>query len=408
MRSGKRLGMGLALFVGLVAGVWVLAVELRPEAGSWVRVERRDLVIGVDVEGELQAVESALISPPQLRNTWDFKIAWMAPEGSEVSAGEPVLRFDTTQLQQRLQEKTVEAESAQKRLEKMKTDLEIERRNMELQLAEAEGRLRKAKLKLDVPEQATARAELEKARIDRQLAELEIRSFESKLRHLEERSKADLKAARDRRDRARSRVARLQADVDSMTVKAPRAGTLIYVTDWRGEKHKVGDSMWRARKVMEIPDLERMMAEGEVAEADAGRVAVGQPVTLRLDAHPDQRYHGGVSAIRRTVQKKSRRNPRKIVKLEIALETTDTERMRPGMRFRGEIEIDRVADALVVPREAVFPRPGGAVVYARTLTGKREVAPEFGERNQEEFEVVEGLAEGDWVLRRDEGDGEGT
>lgn len=408
MRAGKRLGIGVALFVGLAAGVWVLAYELRPQAGSWVRVERRDLVIGVDVEGELQAVESALITPPQLQQTWDFKIAWMASEGSEVSAGEPVLRFDTTQLQQRLQEKTVEAESEQKNLEKKETDLEIERRDMELQLAEAEGRLRKAKLKLDVPEAATARAELEKARIDRQLAELEIRSLESKLEHLARRSKADLKAARDRRDRARSRVENLQADIDSMAVKAPRAGTLIYVSDWRGEKNKVGDSVWRARKVMEIPDLERMKAEGEVAEADAGRVAVGQPVTLRLDAYPDQRYDGKVSAIRRTVQRKSRRNPRKIVKLEIELESTDTERMRPGMRFRGRIEIDRVADTLVVPREAVFPRPAGAVVYVRTLTGKRELAPEFGERNQEEFGVVEGLEEGDWVLRRDEGDGEGT
>lgn len=394
-----------AVVVVLALGAWVLATELMPEGGSWARVERRDLVVGVEVEGELQAVDSARIGPPPIQDIWNFQVAWMAPEGSEIQAGQPVLRFDTTQLEQRLREQTAQRDSTEKSLEKKMTDLVIERRGLELSLAEAEGRLRKANLQLDVPAAATARAELEKARIDQKLAKLEIASLESKLRHLEERSKADVKAFRDRRDRAAALVERLESDIESMTVKAPRAGTLIYVTNWRGEKKKVGDSAWRAEKVMEIPDLTRMQAEGEVAESDVGRLAVGQPVTLRLDAHPDQQYTAELKSIRRAVQRKSRRDPKKIVKLEIELESTDTERMRPGMRFRGEVEVERFADTLVVPHEAVFPRPGGAVVFVRTLGGKREVAPTFGARSLEEFGVVDGLEEGDWVLRREEGEG---
>jgi multidrug resistance efflux pump len=404
-RSGRRLvSLGLVVAV-LAAAAWVLAYELQPQTESWVRVERRDLVVGVDVEGELQAVESARLGPPQIGDVWNFKISWMAPEGVEVQEGQPVLRFDATQTEQQLRELRAESDAAQKSLEKTQTDLEIERRAIELQLAEAQGRVRRAGLKLDVPAEVTARAELEKARIDRELAELEIGSIESKLRHLEERGRADLAALRDKRDRMRSRVAELEAALESMTVKAPRNGTLIHVANWRGEKMKVGDSAWRAARVMEIPDLKRMMAEGEVAEAHVGNLAVGQPVTLRLDAYPDREYSGRVRAIRRAVQRKSRRNPQKVVKLEIDLEATDAERMRPGMRFRGEIEIARLPASLVVPQEAVFPRPGGAVVYVRTLTGKREATPEFGERNQDEFAVLAGLDEGDWVLRR--GDGEG-
>lgn len=407
MRQGRRRIAALGFVVaGLAGAVWVLAYELRPATESWVRVERRDLVVGVDVEGELQAVDSVRLGPPQIAETWNFKISWMAPEGTEVQEGQPVLRFDATQMEQQLQEMNAERDSAQKSLEKQETDLEIERRGLELQLAEAQARLRRAGFKLDVPADVAARAELEKARIDRQLAELEIASLESKLRHLEERGRADLAALRDRRDRMASRVAELQAAVESMTVKAPRSGTLIYVTNWRGEKMKVGDSAWRAAQVVEIPDLARMKAEGEVAEAHVGDLAPGQDVTLRLDAYPDHEYAGRVSAIRLAVQRKSRRNPQKIVKLEIALDATDTARMRPGMRFRGSIEIARVPESLVVPQEAVFPRPDGAVVYVRTLTGKREVAPEFGERNRDAFAVLDGLGEGDWVLRRGEGERE--
>jgi hypothetical protein len=405
MKPKKRRLAFAVVFVLVALGAWALASELRPEGGSWARVERRDLVVGVEVEGELQAVDSEPIGPPQLRDVWDFKIAWMAPEGAEIQVGQPVLRFDTTQLQQQLQQQVTERDSKQKSLEKKETDLEIERRGMELSRAEAEGRLRKAGLQLEVPAAATARAELDKARIDQDLAKLEIASVKSKLAHLEERSRADIKAFRDARDRAAALVARLESDIESMTVKAPRAGTLIYVSNWRGEKKKVGDSTWRAEKVMEIPDLTRMQAMGEVAESDVGRLAVGQAVTLRLDAHPDQQYAGRVKSIRRAVQTKSRRDPKKIVRLEVALDSTDTERMRPGMRFRGEVEVERIAGTLVVPHEAVFPRPGGAVVYVRTLGGKREVAPEFGARSLEEFGVVDGLGEGDWVLRREEGKG---
>ena len=83
---------------------------------------------------------------------------------------------------------------------------------------------------------------------------------------------------------AASAVETSQASIRAMTTMAPREGTVIYVLNPRnGEKKKVGDSCWKAERVVEIPDLNRMKAEGEVDEVDAGRVAVGQRVTLRLD-----------------------------------------------------------------------------------------------------------------------------
>ena len=42
--------------------------------------------------------EDASVGPPQLSGVSDFKISFMAPEGTEVAEGEPVLGFDTTRL----------------------------------------------------------------------------------------------------------------------------------------------------------------------------------------------------------------------------------------------------------------------------------------------------------------------
>lgn len=390
----------IAGLAALAAGVWGVSRGLETiDAGSWVRVERRDLVIGVEVEGELQAVDSAELGPPALRSVWDFKISFMAPEGSEIAEGQPVLGFDTTRLQRELQTKVAERDSAIKELEKRTTDLEIKRRDLTLEQAEAEADLRRAGLKLAVPDSVSKRVELEQARIDRRLAELRIEHARSSLEHLERQGTADLAALAGKRDQAASRVREIEGQIRDMMVKAPRPGTVIYKSR-RGEKSKIGDSVWRGAQVIQIPDLERMMGEGMVAEADAGRVEVGQRVKLRLDAYPDRQYSATVGKIRRSVQRKSRRNPQKVVRLVLELEDTDTERMRPGMRFRGEIEIERVDDTLVVPQEAVLSRPEGTAVVVRSLLGKRQVYPTFGKRNADLFGVVSGLEEGDRVLLR--------
>ena len=169
---GRRRWIGAAVLAVLAASAWGLAGSLGSE--PWARVERRDLVIGVEVEGELKSIESAELGPPQVPDLWDYKISMMVPEGTEAEEGQPVLGFDTTRLQQQQQQMVAERDAAEKELEKKTTDLEITRRDQELQLAEAQAALRKAKLKLAVPADVARRKELEQAEIDRRLAELRI------------------------------------------------------------------------------------------------------------------------------------------------------------------------------------------------------------------------------------------
>jgi multidrug efflux pump subunit AcrA (membrane-fusion protein) len=74
------------------------------------------------------------------------------------------------------------------------------------------------------------------------------------------------------------------------------------------------------------------------------------------------------------------------------------------MRLRGTVEVGRQPDVLLVPEDAVFAQPDGAVVFVKTLLGEREVRPTFGERNKEAFAAVDGLSEGDRVRCRGSAD----
>lgn len=407
-RRIARVAAGSALLAVAIPVLWLVSGRAGASpSGGWVEVRREDLVIGVPVSGTLSSTQAVSIGPPQVEEIWDYKISFMAPEGATVKTGQPVLGFDTSELQQKLQEKMAERDSAQKELEKRQTNFEIAQRDAALQLAEAEARQRRAQLKVDVPPELVAAKELAKSHQDLALANREIAYLKDKM-HLEDlQGRTEVGALAKRRDRAAARVQEMEDAIRRMTVPAPRDGTVVYVATDNGEKKKIGDSCWRGQSVLEIPDLGRMQADGEVDEADAGRVTAGQRVTLRLDSHPDDVFTGRVRLIGGAVRSHSETNPLKVVRLEIDLDRTDPQLMRPGMRFLGTVEIERAARAVVAPVEAVFTHPEGPVVYRRSRWGSEEVRPVLGRRNDRLVEIQSGLKAGDMISRRDLGEADG-
>lgn len=397
-RRVPRLSLWIALaLLAVVLAWWTPGSTEEP---GYAVVQRGDLVLGVEITGTLEASESTLLGPPPVDRIWNFKLAMLVPEGTEVEAGTPVMAFDTSELQRNLRDKIAERDSAEQEIEKERTSQERELRDLELRLAEARAELRKARLKVDVPEELQEANKLQQARIDLKLAEREVRHVEEEIAYHRLQTESRLRTLREKRDRAASRVEEIERQIREMTVRAPRDGTVIYVTDPRRgrEKKKVGDQVWKMEKVLEIPDLASLRAEGEVDEADAGQITEGLPVSLRLDAHPDITYRGTVRRIHHTVQRTSPALPVKVVRLEIDLEESDPERMRPGMRFRGEVELERHEGVVLAPHEAVFNTPEGPEAWVDGWLGPKRVRPRLGRRSDDQVEILAGLEPGDRLL----------
>lgn len=365
-----------------------------------VPVQRADLVLTVEMEGELIAVRSAEIgAPPNIEA--ELKIAFLAPEGSEVRKGDPVLGFDSEALQRLLDQKQAELAEALQKIAQKEVDLRLKLIDLDQRVAQTEADLGRSRLKADVPAEVRARIEVEKAELERQGQERDLENLKAERQAVEELGGAELRSLAAQRDRARGRVAGLEAAIEQMTRRAPQDGIVIYTTDWNNQKKKIGDNVWIGESVLSLPDLSEMRADATVDEADGGQVAVGQRVTLRLEARSDLDIGGKVTAIGQTVRRKSWRVPAKVYKVKIALERTDPAVMRPAMRFRGEIETGRLPGRLLVPREAVFLREAGAVVFVRSTFGWNEKPVRLGSSNRSLVEVVEGLVAGDRILPLD-------
>ncbi len=409
----KRVRRRWWLVVALVAAA-LLLLALRPshpDVGAPIEVKKADLVLSVELEGELAAVRSTEIGVPPVAEV-DFKIAFLAPEGQPVKRGDSVLRLDTEMLERQLAEKRAELAEAQKKVEQKEIDLGMKLLDLEQQAAQARADLGRAQLKVDVPAEVQQRIELEKALLDKRGRERDLQNLEAEGRVTQALTGAELSSLRQQRDRAAGRVEALEDGIEKMNVRAPQDGIVVYRTNWRDEKKKVGDSVWFGEVVLALPDLAEMKGDGFVDEADGGPVREGQPVTVRLEARSDFDLPGKVARIGRTVKQRSWRTPLKGYRVEIALAKTDPTFMRPAMRFRGEIETGRIPGVLLVPRDAVFLRDSGPVVWARRAFAWREVKVTLGRSNRSQVEIVSGLGEGDRVspldLAQPEGEAPGA
>src|SRR4029079_6951078 len=147
-----------------------------------------------------------------------------------------------------------------KSVRKKHADVALRREDDRLQLAEAEARARKSALKLEAPPDIIGVKERKEVELENALAKREGISIKARLASFERAAAAEIKLLESKQSTAEGIVQRAESAIQQMTVLAPRDGTVVYIADMRGEKKKVGDTVWKGLRAVEIPDLKRMKA----------------------------------------------------------------------------------------------------------------------------------------------------
>ena len=143
-----------------------------------------------------------------------------------------------------------DADAAKKKLDKKRDDAALARRDEELAIAEAEAALRKASLKTSMPDDLIASVEAKVVALDVQLAQMHVEQAKAKAAQAKRSDAAEIGTLADHHAYLDGRVKELQGSIAKMAVAAPRGGTVVYPTNWRGEKKKVGDPAWRGEAVV--------------------------------------------------------------------------------------------------------------------------------------------------------------
>ena len=383
----------------LAAAVWSLAGRDSPRVPT-LTVEARDVRVRVTAEGHLEAVVSTpLTAPVSVRRP--LTVAWTVPDGTAVHAGDAVVLFDPTELEQELEDGLSDQRAAERRLataeaerratlEKLDRDAEVARR----ELANArEFQNRDAQL--------YSRMEIIESSIDTELAEAKADHAETSKAIRDQLAEADLELLSIQRERAQLSIDQANQGLDALEVVAPHDGIVVFERDWNGETIRVGDSVWPGRPLARLPELDEMQAVVFVLEADAGGLEQGQQSTVTLEAHPDLAVPATVRSVDPVAQPRLRGVPVQYFRTVLELEHTDPETMKPGTRVHAEIVIADLEDAVTVPRQAVGELDGSPVVWRATGRGFESVPVTLGVTAAGRVTIVEGLQPGDRVAVRD-------
>lgn len=219
-------------------------------------------------------------------------------EGDTVAAGDVIAVLDSREAEARLRE----AEAAGRVAEAALNELERGFRSEEV--AQAEAALREAAVQMrNLAEQAErsevlfadgglSREQRDRDRAAAAAARARHEAARERLRLLQHGHRIEqVEAARARLDQARAAADILRVNLEDMSARSPIAGV---VTRTHAE---VGETLGAGRPVAAVADLARPRLRVYITERQIGRVALGAPATVSVDAFPERGFSGRVSFV---------------------------------------------------------------------------------------------------------------
>src|SRR4029077_2966198 len=106
--------------------------------------------------------------------------------------------------------------------------------------------------------------------------------------------------ARTRLKETQSRMTTLGELIDNCTIRAKGPGLVVYEENLSANprrKLRIGDRVFSTQGLVTIPEVNRMVVEGSVSEAEVHRVKPGQPAKVSVEAFPGLKLTGKVARV---------------------------------------------------------------------------------------------------------------
>ncbi|MFN0066734.1 MAG: efflux RND transporter periplasmic adaptor subunit [Limisphaerales bacterium] len=363
----NKLLMILILAAGAGGAWWYL--RQRPASGGAAAaspparqteavVGRRDINFSVGVAGEIGPAEQVSVRPEVNGRINELPV----DVGDRVTKGSLLFALDDKDLRLELETQQKQVESAKLQLEKARIAMVQAERDYE-----RDRRLFEEKL------------------VAEQVFETTRQRWDS--------SKQDFELAKNSIERAEKQFALSEEKLSRTRIVAPFDCTILTRPVSIGQAVSGSGGFNSGTEVLTIADLNALVINAHVNQADVTRLKQGMEVSVAVDAIPGLSITG---LVERIAPQATVRNNIKGFGTRILLKTPDA-RIQPGMTANISIPVAATAGALAVPLSAVFTEQGRRYVYVRRNGGWQRQDVTIGASDYFHAEVKEGLAEGDIV-----------
>lgn len=394
----------LAVLGAVGYGAWNL-VAAAPSASSDTpavvtgRVERGSVTLDVYLDGDVRAAKSVAVPAPSVGGA--LRLLSLAPSGTLVKAGDPVMEFDPAEQQFALEQALSELAEAEQEIAKREADVAVQAAQDQVTLLTARFDVRRAELDANVDPELMAANDIKKRQLALEEARRRLQQTEQDVKSRQTTSKSGLTVLGERRMKAQMGADRARGNLDMLTLKSPIDGVVIVrenrdatggfffsgmsLPEWRA-----GDTAFAGRPMFDVFDAGAMEIRASVNEQERTNLAVGQAVSIELKSASGAVRPGKIltlGSIGRGTQ-----GPLRLFDVVIALDEADAQ-MRPGSTVLIVAKGKTVENVLWVPRHAIFEKEGKPHLYVRDGSGFTAKPVSITHRTESRV-VVEGVDEG--------------
>jgi HlyD family secretion protein len=399
---GKTLAIVIIVLAGSIVLLGAARLGKRSPTVPTMEVKLGEFLDAAEFRGEVKAMKSVTISAPS--EAGDLQIIKVASEGTQVKAGDVVVEFDKTKTEQDLAQYRSALKSAEAAIEQARAQARLTEEEDKTAVQKALYDVEAAKLEASKQE-IVSKIEGEEAKLKLADAEQKQRETETKQKSDKSLNQATIESSEQASKKARFDVQRAERSLTQMTLRAPSDGTISLLQHWSGSNmtsYRPGDHAWPGAAIAELPDAATLRISARVDETERGRLAPKQPVTVTLNAIPDRQFTGHIEQIGAIASMDFSSGwpiTRNFI-LEIVLDQTDP-RFKPGISGQVTVVVDRVANAITIPAQAMFQKSGQNVAYVWKGTQFEERPIDVGRRSGDKIMVAKGLGAGDQIALRD-------
>ena len=204
--------------------------------------------------------------------------------------------------------------------------------------------------------------------------------------------------------RTKKLIKKAKVKLKRAELRAPRDGLVVYARAQRGqssENIQLGMVPFDGQPLIYLPDLSTMVVETEVNEFDLGKVSLGGPAEIRLEAYPGAVFHGKVHKIGLLAKLKqgAAGTGSGIKVFDVTIEIAEKDpRLKPGLTATVDIIAHHREDAISIPMVAVTSQADEHFVYVAKAGKIEKRAVVLGPSNDDRVIVEDGLRPGEQVV----------
>ncbi|OZG71821.1 hypothetical protein BTA51_19555 [Hahella sp. CCB-MM4] len=311
--------------------------------------------------------------------------------GDKVNAGDLIAELKNPELVQKTEELRWDIEAAEAEMTALEARQQSQILDQQAMILEATHDYERARLQFDAEAVLLKRNSGSVSVLDYQSSALDTEQLREQKKIEQERlakliltQKAEFKAAQARINRLKKTLARSEALVAAMAIKADRAGVIQSVN------LEAGQRILRGHNIAKIAALDELIAELKVPERQIKNISLGQPVVI--DTHAT-RIRGNIIRIDPMVVSGT-------VQVDIEFADPLPEEARPEFSIEGTIEVSQLENVMYVPRPVFAQSNAPGSVYRLAPDGHtaERVSVVFGLGSADKIQIISGLNVADRII----------